>query len=71
MGKDRKLILKGKVYTLQGTDVIATNTTCSYSGKYFKGVCIKNTSNKNIVVPGFINDKWVIENFKLKENEKR
>ena len=38
--KERKIILKGKIYECQGTIVMAMETTCSLTKDTFKAICI-------------------------------
>ena len=67
--KNRKVILKGKVYESQGTLVMATETTCSLTKKSFKGICVglneRWTKNELIIVGSEID--CYLENYKESE----
>lgn len=57
--KDRKIFLKGKVYTCQNTIVMCTETTCSYSSDIFKGIMLKETKD----YPAGRTAQWLCESF--------
>ncbi len=63
----RKIILKGNLYQFDDIVVMATETTCNFTTKCFKGVVVK--SNKQYPVGQYIED-WLIQNCKeVEKNE--
>jgi hypothetical protein len=64
--RNRKVILKGKVYECQGTLVMATETTCSLTKKSFKGICVglnESWTNSELIIVGSEMDCY-LENYK-------
>lgn len=59
--ENRKIFLKGKIYTCQSTTVMCTETTCSYSSETFKGIVIKQT--KQLQPSAGTNDEWLCSTF--------
>lgn len=61
----RIVILKGKVYEFEGTIVMAEETTCSFTKKVFKGICVgikTGASLRDIYIIGS-KGKWSIKKF--------
>ena len=69
--KERKIILKGKIYECQGTIVMAMETTCSLTKDSFKAICIGYNSyfkKSQITIVGSEMNCY-LQNYKEYENK--